>query len=399
MAALTQTNGLLANRFRDIVAPYFDPFYSAKVVNDYSGAFKNPYWGPYGCTLFFGGGHAGTNDNMVAIAEYGATAITFRRVCDPTPWFGSGTDSATRNKNSVGNANALMDLQYMESTIDGKPGAPHSYGSGDIVGPEYGGAANGTFLRVLSAAVNCANDAGAVAAHELRFDDTTTASSQRRWTRVTNEVRTTRNGWMAPHLTAFVGPQQRVYIQTNDSTPNVRWFDRGLKTWVTGSGRTFAYDYADGYDSGIMFYVPARGLLLCLYPRGGKLQVQWMDVSVAQPTLGGTATLTHALAVSNPWSAACWCPHNHRIIVAGVTADSAAAYEIEIPADLARPWQIARAPFGNGQTFSPADAKAGIGITYKKFHYDEKVRAIVYTPLVAGTSGDETVWVYRPRST
>ena len=58
VAVLTNANGRLANRFRDIVAPYFDPFYSKKIVNDYSGAFKNPYWGTYGATVFFGGRHA-----------------------------------------------------------------------------------------------------------------------------------------------------------------------------------------------------------------------------------------------------------------------------------------------------------------------------------------------------
>ena len=100
--------GGLANRFRDIVAPYFEPFYSVKIVNDYSGAFKNPYWGVWGCTVFFGGGHAGTNDNMVAIAEYGTNAITFKRVCDPTPWFGSGSDQATRQRNSVDNASSTL---------------------------------------------------------------------------------------------------------------------------------------------------------------------------------------------------------------------------------------------------------------------------------------------------
>jgi len=398
---LTQTNGGLTNRFRDIVAPYYDPFYSKKIVNDYSGAFKNPHWGTWGCTVFFGGGHAATNDNMVAIAEYGTSGITFKRVCDPTPWFGTGTDATTRYRNSVDNANAVLNLTYMESTIDGKPGAPHSYGCGDIVGPDDGGAACGTFTQVLSAAVNYRNDDGAVAAHELPFDSVSTPSSGRAWRRVTNATGTAGFGpSAAPFLTSFVAPQRRVYIATNGmQVPgSVRWFDRNSNTWVTGTGTGFSYDEADGWDSGIMFHVPSRGLLLCLYPVGARLKIQWMNVTAAQPTLGSAVTLSQTLTLSMPWSAACWCTHSERIIVAGVSGDNAAVYEIEIPSVLTSPWAVTRAPFGPGQTFTPADPSVGIGVTWKKFQYDEKLRAVVYMPLAA-SEGDDRIWVYRPRNT
>jgi hypothetical protein len=401
VAVLTRTNGLLKNRFRDIVAPNFEPFYSVKVVNAFSGAFKNPYWGAWGCTVFWGGGHAGTNDNMVAVAEYGDSGITFKRVCDPTPWFGTGTDAGTRYSNSVDNANAMLNLTYMESTIDGKPGAPHSYGSGDIVGPEYGGAACGSLTQVISAAVNYRNDAGALAAHELPFDNTTASSSERRWRRVTNAVAGNSFGaWAAPMLTAFVGPQQRIYIATEGmGIPGpVRWFDRVAKTWVVGRGVGFGYDGADEFNSGIMFHVPSRGLVVCMYPVSGMLKLEWMDVKVSDPTVGSAVVLSQPLQVGAPWSAGCWCPHNNRIIVAGVVGDAGAAYEIEIPSTLGSRWNVTRASFGSGQTLTPPDLALGRGVTWKKFHYDEKLRAIVYFPL-ASSDGDDTVWVYRPRFT
>ncbi len=396
---LTNANGGLSNRFRDIVAPYYEPFYSKKLVNEYSGAFKNPYWGTYGATVFFGGGHAATNDNMVAIAEYGSTAIAFKRVCDPTPWFGTGTDSNTRYRNSVDDANSKLNMAYMESVLDGKPGSPHSYGSGDIIGPEHGGATYGTFTQVFAAAVNYRNGGGVVAAHELPLDSMTDASSQRRWRRVTDSTGNI-GPWSAPMLTAFVGAQRRVYIATNGTgiPGRARWFDRNSRTWVIGAGTGFSYDDADGYDSGTMFYVPSRNLVLCMYPVGGQLQIEWMDVSVAQPAVGSRVVLSQRLNLALPWSAACWCSHNNRIIVAGVASDNTGLYEIEIPANPGSTWPVTRAPLPAGQTFAPLDPQFGYGLTWKKFQYDEKVRSIVYMPLAA-SEGDDKIWVYRPRFT
>jgi len=403
VAVLTKANGRLTNNFRDTCPIYYDAENSVKIVNDFSTSFKNPYWGFYGGQVFFGGGHAGTNNNMVVVAEYGQTAITFRRVCDPTPWF--GTSAAFQTDNATGNANSRLNTTYFESTIDGKPGSPHSYASGDIIGPDQGGAASGTFIQVIAAAVNYANDGGAVAAHKIDFNDTTSAASTRSWQRVTNSTGTASFGdWPAPLYTAFVPPQNRIYITPNG--PNVqgevRWFDLTAKTWVIGTGVGFSNGESDGYDSGIKFYVPSRNLLVFMYPLNNQLKVQWMDVSRAQPTLsgtgGGTAVLSQSLAVSDPWSAACWCPLTSRIIMAGVNGVNNAVFEITIPATLTNQWVVTRADLPAGQTLVPPDRVLDRGVTWKKFHYDEKVRSIVYFPL-ASPDGDDTVYVYRPRNT
>jgi len=401
---LTQSNGRLANRFVEQCAPYYDPFFYVTTVSAYSGAFKNPYWGAYGATVFWGGGHAATNDNTVTVAEYGANAITFKRVSDPTPWFGTGTDANTRYANSQEDANSKLNFTYMESTIDGQPGSPHSYYCGDIIGPEHGGATYGTLLQIASAAVNRRNDAGAIAAHEIRFDTLTLqtqAGSNRKWRRVTNNTPSFfGNGMGAPYYTAFVGTQQRVYFfsQGGGAPGIVRWFDRNTNAYVIGTGTGFSIDEMDGYDSGAVFWVPARDLLVCMYPVGGRLKVQWMSVTSSQPSVGPAVTLSQPLNLSLPWSAACWCPHSSRIIVAGVAGDNTAMYEIEIPSTLTSTWQVTRAPLGAGQTFAPADPTVDIGVTWKKFHYDERVRSIVYMPF-ANRDGDDRVWVYRPRNT
>lgn len=406
---LTQTNGRLANRFEDQCAPYFLPFYYVNTVNDYSGAFKNPHWGTWGATVFWGGGHGGTNDNTVTVAEYGQTAITFKRVSDPTPWFGTSTDEGTRFSNSRDNANASLNFDYMESTVDGQPGSPHSYCSGDIVGPEFGGATHGTLLQVAAAAVNHRNTEAAFAAHEIRFDTLTlrtTSGANRKWRRVTNN---TGGSWFgsSPFYSAFVGAQQRVYILTQGTgLPGpVRWFDRNSNRYVLGTGTGFSIEEMEGFDSGNIFWVPSRNLLVCVYPLlNARLKVQWMSVRAqdSQPTLGSSVTLSQNLQMTLPWSAATWCSHNNRIIVAGVAGDSGAVYEIEIPTTLnaATQWPVTRAPFGAGQTLPLADPGLDFGVTYKKFHYDEKIRAIVYMPQAArAEDGDDRVWVYRPRNT
>jgi hypothetical protein len=354
--------------------------------------------------VFWGGGHAGTNDNSVTVAEYGADGITFKRVSDPTPWAGEATDSDTRYANSRNDFNSALDLRYMESTIDGQPGSPHSYCSGDILGPEHGGALHGTLIQVAAAAVNVRNDAGALAAHHIEFDTTsleTASGARRKWRRFTDE--TGERVWpptAAPYYTAFVGSQMRVYFLSNGGgVPSfVRWFDLATGAYARGAGRCFDIDGADGFDSGVVFSVPSRELLVCMFPSGGALTLQWMDVSVPEPTLGGTAVLSEPISLSLPWSAGCWCPHNERIVLAGARADDGAAYEIEIPPSLGGTWPVSRAPFGAGQRFAPSDPEIGIGLTYKKFHYDERVRAIVYMP-IAARDGDDTVYVYRPRST
>jgi len=409
VAVLTKASGRLTNNFRDTCPIYYEAENSVKVVNDFSTSFKNPHWGPWGCQVFFGGGHAGTNNNMVVVAEYGTNAITFKRVCDPTPWFGS--TAASQTQNATGDANSKLNFDYMESTVgDGAPGSPHSYASGDIIGPANGGAACGTYIQVLAAAVNHANDGGAVAAHKLDFNDTFSASSTRRWQRVTNATGDAIFGnTPAPYYTALVPAQNRIYVTPNG--PNVqgvvRWFDLTSRTWVQGTGIGFSNGESDGFDSGIKFYVPSRNLLVFVYPLNAQLKVQWMDVSQAQPTLGGTATLSQTLrvgssAVTTNWSAACWCPLNSRIIVAGVFAsgamDTTAVYEITIPSVLSTTWPVDRAPLGAGQTLVPPDTQLDRGVTWKKFFYDEKVRSIVYFPL-ASPDGDDTVYVYRPRFT
>ncbi|MCY7315979.1 MAG: hypothetical protein LH480_10245 [Rubrivivax sp.] len=414
VAMLTVANGGLANNFRDECAPYYSDYYYVRTTNTYGGCFKNPFWGSYGAAMFFSGGHGNINDNSVTMAEYGVNAVTFKRVTDPTPWFGRGTDSDTKVNNSAAGSEVIkgvsvpgqMDVisapgdparvfNYGISTIDGAPGSSHTYGSGDFIGPADGGAANGTHLRVWSPALNRNSQNGAVSALALDFVSTTAATGTRSWRKESlNRLNETGNG-AAPVLTQWVPRQQRVYVVTNGLT-RVWWFDKATGTYVTGSGVGFDFDLADGSDGGTLFHVPERGLLVCAYRRAGVIELQWMDVTVAQPTKGGTATLSTRLNVLDPWGAATWCPDNNRIILGAISGDNAAVYEVQIPDTLSSAWTVTRAPFGAGQTLPDMNTTG----EFKRFHYDHKIKSIFYFAFAKrADQGHDVAYVYRPRFT
>ncbi len=406
VAVLTVANGGLSNNFRDAIAPYFSVPYSIGIVNDYSGAFPNPYYGAYGATQFFGNGHAGGNDNSVIAAVHGYSAITFQRLYDPTPWFGTGTDEPTQIQNSIGNANSRLNLTFMD-TLPGiglvpyQPGAPHSYGCGEVHGPEHGGAACGTFFQIARAAVNHANDAGAASAHRLEIADTTSPSSSRTWVRDSEVVGVmTALNPGAPIWSVHVPEQQRTYLfGYAQNGAKLRWYDHVAKAHVTGTGDSFDWAAGDGpYGAGAFFYVPARQIIVGMWPAGGNLRIEIIDVSVAQPNATKVArTLSAAVPVPNNWNHGCWCEDNSRILVGNVSAGNDRVVEIAIPASLGGTWPVETVPFGAGQSIA-FEPPASICNSFKKWKYNRAVPGIVYMRQAVASGGD-TVYVYRPRGT
>lgn len=81
--------------------------------------------------------------------ELGKDTSTFHRMTNPTPIFGSGTDATTKNANSTTSGYAFVDQDYCEYPLDGQPSSVHSYGAGDVIGSEGGGAPYGTFINVV----------------------------------------------------------------------------------------------------------------------------------------------------------------------------------------------------------------------------------------------------------
>jgi hypothetical protein len=399
LGVLTQANGRLTNSFVSQCAPYFAPYYYAKIVNDFSGSFLNPHFGSHGAILFFGGGHFATNDNTLAALVLGPQSCTFRRLVDPSPIFGRDSSNATVGANTLTASTSFINMRYGEYLVDGKPASPHSYSSGDVVGPADGGAANGTFIRVLNTAAGYIGTAGAEAAHQVAF---TTLTGPYEWQRVTDNVgynSAPGNGGAnvaPPNWTAWVPSQNRIYTESRAAggVGRLSWFDRATSNWVAGTGRLRLNDADLGAVSGAMFHVPQRNLLVFADCKGGKLRIQYLDTTLSQPSWVSTVAISQNVLLDAAFTSACWCEDNQRILVGELQGDNTAVFEVEIPRNLASPWPATRAPFAAGQSIVWAT-----NASYKKWTYNPRVRAVVYMPHANPQGTGDTVYVYRPRNT
>jgi hypothetical protein len=395
MATYTGGGSVVTNNFRSVVSPLYDEFYSVKIVNDFSGAAANPWWGTLGAKMFKGAGHSASNDNSTMVLEYGQTTMTWKRVVDPSPWTYSGTGAPRDTSAEYTNQ---MNYTWGEYLVDGKPMSLHSYGMLCVQGPDAGGAANGTMLlpAILAGQVGSFK---AQAAHALPLTSTTTAPV---WARASTTAPTISGDPVG--LAAYVPAQRRVYLTYGNDSGVVRWLDTVTQSWVTGSGTGFAlaqHLYAAGEFYATMVAVPERDLLLVLGRSNttGNLVIQWMAVGAAvnQPTLGGTAALSAALTLETPWTSATWCPDNGKLLIIGVAGDLGAVHEVAIPTlPASQTWQVTRVPLGAGQTLSNTMA-GSVGNVFGKWGYDRRIKAVVFVPVVS-LSNDQ-VYVYRPLNT
>ena len=407
LAVLTNANGGFQNHFRDIVdtAKGYGAFWSRKIFNDFAGTVVAPNYGPRGAIIAFGGGHSATNDNMTAALMVEPAGLRFKRVVDPTNWFPANPAA----NNITSEISALIDPNWKDSLAEpGKPTGPHSYKLQGVLGPEFGGGPQGTFINGFAAAVAFAgyNSKCAHALPLLSPEAPSGGPGSPQWQRFSATADPVPGpSWGAPLLSAIVGPQMRMYLVPNGGgIPGaVRWLDLVTGQYVTGSGVGFGYDSGEGRPgdvAGTLVYIPERALLVCIYRLGGVLRFEPMDVSVAQPTVGAAATLSQSLPVAQEWSCAEWvptCRGTGRIVLAGITGNADAFYEVEVPAVLTNMWNVERAPLPAGKTFVPVDVASNASNSFGKFGWHRSINAIVYVGFVAGESGDETGYVYTPR--
>lgn len=415
VATLTSaTNGGLANTFQSQCAPYYESFFFRYVRNGDSSGVLNPYWGTYGAMIWFGDGHASGNDNSVVAMEFRQSDIIFKRLTNPSPIYGTGTDATTKWNNANNSSGATTPpvgyrtLPWGEYAVDGQPCSAHTYGALDIIPPTSGGAAHGSLITVIRVAQAQQGEFNTIAAHKVDFPNATGAPGAYAWQRVGNSpIGNALVDQPIPPWTAFVPAQNRVYYEArwagNGQAKTPRWFNLSSQQYETGTGTPRVNNAASPY-TGVMHHVPERNILIHAQQESGNLVIRWLPVSASDtnPSWAGAVTLSQTLPVNWGFSACCWCPDNSRLLVFGVVGDTTAVYEIEIPATLTGnpTWTVTRAPFPAGQSMTEPNTSGNApgSTTMKAWSYNPKTKSVVWFP-AAVTNGVDTVYVYRPRNT
>ena len=404
VAVLRTSTGELSNTFVSQTSPLHEPFYSATIINDYGGGVLNPHWGQRGMVIFWGGGHAATNDNSAIGLELNETGGTFKRLTTPTDISETGTGPVAKLLNSrmtdasTPSIDTKIGSEEHAEYWDGQPVSPHTYGTLCVLGPADGGAAKGTLIKVVHGAGAVCGFFSAEAAHKIDFPTDTGAAGSYTWQRITNNrgryVSHTVNDatFVAPVWEVLVPSQRRVYHEANYlGAP--RWFDLDTEAYVIGTGAARAPCDSD-VNGHVMLPIPERNLVVYLDRAGGIMRAQYLDTTQSNPSWTVAGALATPLTITADWCTACWCPDNQRIIVGDISGDAAACYEIEIPATLGNPWPVARAPFPSGQSIA-----WGPGRSYGKWSWNPRIKAIPYFPTADPDGLSDTVFVYRPRNT
>ncbi len=413
--SFTQGGGILTNNFRDVTAPYYEAFYTKKIVTDYSSSLLAPDIGSFGSHLFFGSGHAASNDNSIIVLTPTLTNMSFIRITNPTPWFGTGTDSTTKTNNSIaqlGDAGGKLAAYWADAlpAIQADPAvsAVHSYSMLAVIPAANGGATYGSLFTpnagggkqgpATTAGVSYYGDG----AHICDIASLTTPTANL-WRRAATFL-TGSEGWISTHYAAHVPSSNRVYYM-HRNTPILYYYNVATDAWGQSSGTPFS-GAAAGYDfdAGLFVHVPSRNLLVFLTRFNATLQIQWMDVSVANPTLGGTATLSQTIHLkawvnqNEAWRHAFWCPDTNKLIVsktlvsAGGAYDATGVWEIDIPTTLTNTWTATRV------------TPAGMNIpwldrSWQSFVYYPAMRTSLMLHTAQDTGTPDTVYAYSPAGT
>lgn len=366
-------DGVLANTFASIADPerLYDPFHTRKVT-DYSCTVLAPDFGTHGARVIWGAGHAATNYNgMTALVE-SAAGLRFELLATASRWGVADQGDNQAQINAFGEHAGSSPLRLA---------SPHSYGGGDVV--------DGRFVQIMSMALGYVGLRDGRAAHALDLSPAT-APAARAWSRLTGSTAAI-SPFGAPNLTRYVPAQRRIYFVTRGGGAPfpVRWFDLATNAYVTGTGRGFAFAEG-GVDTGALVHVPERGLLLCLYrSAAGALVVEWMDVTVPQPTVGGRAVLATPLSVPDTWGAACWCGDAGRLLIFG--AVTGRVHEVTIPTLLSATWPV--------DSHAAAIAPPATSVWGKSADYNPRTRTVTLLAAGLASSGPDAVTVYRPRGT
>ena len=346
-----------------------------KIIDDYSGGVYNPYWGALGAMTFHGGGHSATFDNSVVILDY--NDLTFKRLSNPT-------QSAKGANWSFLNVDPAFNQVYAEYG-DGQPGSGHTYDTLAILPPAHGGGAMGSLVRVGSYAVHPGEVRGTTHAH--RFDFGLAARSGGTWTRWTEIAL---RGLTSGACSAYDPLRQRFWtIGGLSSQPAfIRYLEvAGHEYREVAFTKGAALAPPATPDSMTMRYDPTRDLLILSCTTGNALRLAFLrcespEKGWIEPAL--SAPIPFMAQWTHPFD---FVPQANKFVMFS-PADSAAVFDLVVPADPTQTWQVTRQPIKAGGTLKSAY------VAGKRWSYSPATRCFVWV-----ASSTSPVVAYRPVGT
>lgn len=243
-------------------------------IGDYSGGCFNPYYSAWGGVVVHGGGHSGTNNNGVYVADL--TTLTW--VADGAPFdlqsIGKYVDYPDdgvykdsydyfirRGPNSTGWLTAdrydqskyEFGANWADITLNpceiapNQPGSAHTYDTLFTLSPEMGGGPKGSLIRTLATAVGVTTSSSTAISH--RFDFAT-----RSWSRFSTNA----NAWAQPAGVAFDWRTGRAWLSgTSFNTAALNFLQTQTRAWSSVAGNSGA-DGSGYIDNVLLAYHSTR---------------------------------------------------------------------------------------------------------------------------------------------
>jgi hypothetical protein len=375
-------------------------------IFDFSGGVFNPYFGAWGGLMLNGGGHTSHSDNSVFILDLNGAAPTWKRLTQK-PVYWQRSDSA------------LFGYQDGEYTNNGtttfQPAAAHVYDCLAVIGPQEGGAVNGTFIRPCGLELTWKGDSASSRAH--RLDLTNTIGSNFTFTRASTN-RCPGAEWSSSFfgsngnylgggggMSAWDSSRKRLYWITNMSVlPNfIRYLDLDpasgtFQQQVKTSDFTPGFPTAThmGTDVGMMRFDPVNNILVRVGRTSGTNAWVIETYNPAQHSAGWRKAQNVTGAIPSGWGGESYpfdfCPANGKWYILG-RGSAANVFEMTMPSDPVNgTWTLTQYAVGGA-------AMSSDYVVGKRWSWNPGAQCFIYMTGDQATGGSAArfkVFAYRP---
>ena len=323
------------------------------IINDYSGGVLNPFYnhtpGNLGCMVFHGGGHSATGWNGIVIFDY--NSLQYFIVCP-------------------GSLSIYPVIAANSECADGQPGAPHTYDTLSIIGPEAGYPKGALISIYRSGTFAEGQQWNSASVHLFDFNNQSV-----KWQRLYSAgAASWSDGFSAGYASAYDPDLRRIWwVGQGNEVGYTAYFDltdrqqkkASITDWLNKSPSN------SNPDSKIMQLVRSRKLLVMSDTVSYEVKTRrifWMDT--ANPA-GGWTQATLSMPFPDGYGFGFdWVPDRNGLMCLCVQ-DPAALYTLTIPDVLTSPWPVIRTAV-TGQPFAAAY------IIGKRFAWHDGLDMLVY---------------------